>query len=219
MKNVRIKVTKPAKNIIYMQFDSSEIMVLTTFRIQEYSSCPDPKIQGTVFDFNQFVSSYIKRNGNLDYFSSYGGFNFPSQVLQEFYELFKNGLYPQEEYLFKRIEKALHNWKNQEFCIIGTSKNGKKGYFIHELAHAFYCMSDFYKNEMKKLLYNIKYRKLIDKKLMKMGYPASNLNDELQAYLSTSSNKYLISKFGIKNAASLSKDFKKVFKKFRKEHA
>ena len=100
---------------------------------------------------------------------------------------------------------------NEKFYIIGTYDDITVD---HEVAHGFYYLNNEYKKEMDDLISSYKHRRKIQNCLREMGYCEDVINDEIQAYLSTSTKKQLIKCIGCKEDIVVPKTFKKVFKKY-----
>jgi len=90
---------------------------------------------------------------------------------------------------------------NEPFYVIGGVK-GDINVIDHEIAHALYFMNPQYKEEMLDLNYTFhkqyrsSYVKIVNK-LKEMGYGVNVVRDEVQAYMSTSLKKELVTRFGL----------------------
>ena len=74
-------------NILQFSFDSQKELTLTFFRIQEYYESALTNIVGKKFSVFDFLNGYLDDAGKIDYFSFWSGFNFPDDVLKEWFDL------------------------------------------------------------------------------------------------------------------------------------
>ncbi len=226
MKNYlkNIKFTEPIENLHCIQYPSHYLCVASFMRIQEFYESPDDSIRDKYFTLEQMMDSsgiYQKRqfnkSENFTYFEDWGGFNVPYWTVVDFYKKFKNSLSYKESYIFDVLDKKVYNWQKEKFYLIAISK--KRDYYNHELSHGLYCLFDDYREEMDQLIDECSYRKSLVNMLRKDGYAERSIADEIQAYLSTSSDDYLRTTCGIQNPNKVSRPFKKVFRKYKQKHA
>lgn len=170
-----------------MKFDSQYFLASTFMRIQEFYESPFPNIRGKAFTVFDYMDTEARNNGQFDYFTKWGGFNFPGEVLKKFLKTQKVLYYKNEALKFVYI-KCLVNW-NEPFYVIGTYSSKD---LDHELAHAFYYLSKSYRQEMNSIIDSIpaKHSQKICKWLQDMGYTNEVFKDEIQAYLSTERNPF-----------------------------
>jgi hypothetical protein len=167
--------------IVHMKFDSQYFLASTFMRVQEFYESPYDNIRGQAFSLLDFMNTEARHRGTFEYFDRWIAFNFPDTALKSFLKKQKV-LYLENELLKFIYIKCLVDWE-KPFVVIGTSKNCDMN---HELAHAFYYMSKYYKKKIENLIFQID--PVIVLKLMKQlydlgGYCADVLKDELQAYL------------------------------------
>jgi hypothetical protein len=153
-------------------------------RLQEYYECPDPAIRNRVFTHAEFMDSYARRHGNFTYCLDWAGFNVPGHVVTEFFRQFKD-LSTREQMLQKIVSKF-----KEKYYIIATY-SGPKNYLRHEMAHALYYLSDEYRQRMNELLATCTIKKYLYRWLKQRGYNEDQFDDEIQAYLSTSTKACL----------------------------
>jgi len=173
-------------NILYLTFPTQKELTLTLCRPQEFYECNDSRFRGTVFTFEQFIDHYLDDLGYLTYFSYWSGFNLPSNILEEFFYKFKLS---DREQLLRDITKP---FKSKPYYLIATKK-GDKDTLDHELVHAHYYLNAVYRQEVNVLVRHMRpeLKKQLSKKLKELGYNSTVLIDEINAYMSTSSAKYL----------------------------
>ncbi|HYT45795.1 MAG TPA: hypothetical protein VEP90_25945, partial [Methylomirabilota bacterium] len=153
--------------------------------------------RGKYFDLDDFFDIYAKKFGNMTYFTDWNGFNVPGHIVNEFLDLCHSNFLRYKEYIFETITWNGENYRNDKYYIIGTWKEGD---IDHELCHAWYYLDPEFKKHADacvKVLKN-KYRQQYDKVvnwLLKEGYSKKVINDEVMAYMATSSPEYMNKRF------------------------
>lgn len=179
-------------NIIHLQFSSQKELTMTMCRPQEFYECNSDKLRNKIFTFEQFVDHYTDKDGVFSYFDFWTGFNIPGPVLEDFFELFD--LTVRE----KQLRKVTKRFKNKLYYVISTKKTDHRT-LEHELIHAHYYLNPAYKQEVDVLIRHmdkdIKKNLIIE--LKDWGYSQHVMNDEINAYLATSSHKYLVEELNI----------------------
>lgn len=181
-----MKVRVIDNNIISLTFSTQKELALTLCRPQEYYECNSTKLRNKVFTFEEFIDHYIDKDGVITYFSYWAGFNIPSHVLEKFFISFD--LNKREKKLYELTRKFSH----QPYYVIATKHNDLST-LDHEFLHAYYYLNQRYRQEVNTI---IKYmrpelKKQISSVLQSMGYSKSVLIDEINAYMATSTHKYL----------------------------
>lgn len=182
-----MKVKIYSENIIHLQFASQKELTMTMCRAQEFYECNSDKLRGKIFTFEELIDHYVDKEGYLNYFSFWTGFNIPGPVLEDFFELFD--LTDRE----KELRKVTRKFKNKLYYVIST-KISDKLTLEHELIHAHYYINPAYKQEVDVLIRHMDkdVKKDIVRGLKEWGYASNVINDEINAYMATSSHKYLI---------------------------
>lgn len=208
---------------VYLIEAGSQYYISSMFmRIQEFYESPFSNIKGKYFSFEECMDTYAESKGSFSYFTDWAGFNIPSNVFKEFFCVFSYDLNRKEKTLFDLVRK-INPEVEGDFYVIGVSRETEYELTIkHELAHAYWFLNKEYKNEMNKKVKDIDILKYnaAHKYLYKRGYDDSVIIDEIQAYLSTSPRKDLISCLGWQNIKNLKipTTFKKFFNKFDSAH-
>ena len=182
-----MKVTIYNENIIHLQFPNQKELTMTMCRAQEFYECNSDKLRGKIFTFEEFIDHYVDKEGYFNYFSFWSGFNISGPMLEDFFELFD--LTDRE----KELRKVTNKFKKKLYYVICTRVSDKVT-LDHELIHAHYYLNPVYKQEVDVLIRHMDkdVRKKLVKELKDWGYAAHVINDEINAYMSTSSHKYLI---------------------------
>lgn len=215
-----MKLTKIRDDILCFKFANQAELCSTFLRIQEFYESPINCIRNRFFTIDNYRKEYIKINGNFDYFQKWGGFNITSSVIKNFYKLFHikhKSLTDKELQLFDKISEVIPKWRLKKFCIIGVVDDNKRYYLNHELAHSLYYLNGKYRKKVNKLICDLDCYDTMVGKLKAFGYSDVVIDDEIQAYLSTSDNHYLKTEFEVEDPKETSKPFKDLYKKFKNE--
>ena len=180
-------------NIIHLLFPNQKELTMTMCRTQEYYECNSTKLKGKVFTIEKFIDHYVKDDGSFDYFNFWTGFNIPGYILEEFFEKFE--LTEREE----KLRNVTKKFKNKMYYLIAT-KVADKSTIKHELVHACYYLDPVYKQNVDVLIrhMNKNLKKDLVNELKSWGYAKHVINDEINAYISTSSYKYLRDELDLK---------------------
>jgi hypothetical protein len=181
---MRIKVYN--KNIISLSYNTQKELTLTMCRPQEYYECDSNKLRNKVFTFEKFLDHYLDDKGILSYFDYWSGFNIPGHILENFFAKFD--LSEREKKLFN----VTRRFGNEPYYLIATKVNDTST-LKHELLHAHYYLNHGYKQKVHTVIRHMNpvLRKNITTRLKELGYTSSVITDEINAYMATSSLKYL----------------------------
>ena len=205
---MRVKIYND--NILHLSFPSQKELTLTMCRPQEFYECNSDRLRNKIFTFEEFIDHYTDKEGFFNYFSFWTGFNIPGQVLEDFFSLFE--LSDRET----ELRKVTKKFKNKLYYVIST-RAADKVTLDHELVHAHYYLNPVYKQEVDVLIRHMDkdIRKQLIKELKEWGYASHVINDEINAYMSTSSHKYLVEELDL----SVRKEDMKPFVNLAKEYA
>ena len=181
-----MKVKVINDSIIYLTFSTQKELTMTLCRPQEYYECNSNKLRNKVFTFEEFIDHYTDKEGVMTYFSYWAGFNIPSHVLEKFFSSFE--LNQREKKLYELTRKFSH----EPYYLIAT-KNNDLDTLDHELLHAHYYLNHSYRQKVDTVVKHMRseLRKQMTKVLKEMGYTKEVIVDEINAYMATSSHKYL----------------------------
>jgi len=173
-------------NILHLIFSSQKEMTVTMFRPQEYYECGSKQVRNKTFTFEDFLDFYAEEDGAVDYFEKVQGFNIPSDSLEDFFHKFD--LSRREKKLYKITRKFI----SKPYYVLAT-KEGDATTLDHELAHAQYYLNSEYRIQAQSLIRNMRadLRRQIMQCLKDKGYDKSVIDDEINAFMSTSGLKYL----------------------------
>ncbi len=167
-------------------FPNQKELTMTLCRPQEFYESSSSRLRNRIFTFEQFIDQYTHKDGCFDYFSYWGGFNIPGHVLEDFFDTFQ---------LTKRemqLRKVTKKFKNKLYYVIG-SKHDDRETAIHEMLHACYYVDPIYKQQVDVLVRSMRkeLKAELTLRLKTLGYAGHVLIDEINAYMASSTYKYL----------------------------
>ena len=216
---MHFKVSQPIPNCLLLSFDKQKHLALTFCRVQEFYESPKKELNGKYFSFDEFVDIIMDDEGYIDYFNFWSGFNIPGNVFEKWKEIIgDNPLSDYECDLWSIINFS--NIDKNNYYIIGALKKDKD-VIEHEIAHALYYMNADYKSEMDMLTESFlkenkkEFNKFV-KELKKLGYCEYVTNDEIQAYMASSTKNELVDDFKLNydDLNTLIKKYNKVLRKY-----
>lgn len=205
--------------IIHLSFKTQYELTSSFVRIQEFYESPFEHIRGGFFTLDEFMDTYAEANGEFSYFTDWAGFNVPGNVVADFYEIYRSDLRPKERRIIGEVIGKLQAYKD-DFYIIGTYSAGERlSYYVdHEIAHAYYYLSPEYKATQDAIVAGMdpEVKAQAAVRLSEMGYTESVIDDEIQAYFSTSHEESLMGRFKLtKEQAEIRHQFRANFEKVR----
>ena len=188
-----MKFIRHTPQILLFKAKSRKELTLTFCRVQEFYEAQNAKLRGKRFDFFKFVEEFLSEGGVLKYFHSWRGFNFPSNIYQEWRRLNPEPT-PYEARFIACVERALPT--GQPFYVIAMLAKDAPT-LDHEIAHAMFFLDPAYRAAATRLVraLPIRLRLRMEKTLKEFGYAKGVVVDEINAFLATSSNAYLLKKF------------------------
>ena len=205
-------------NIASLTFNTFRDQSISLFRMSEFYESPYDQIRNQQFSIEDFLYTYMSEKGKINYFSYWDAYNIPGETVDSFIKTFEFQLTIAEKELLKIIFSYINS--NEPYYLI-SALNGKKSDFEHELCHAKYKLDPVYKKKVRSIVEKIPKRlfKQFKNNLIEFGYANDDeiIVDEINAYLSTSSKKYIKNNFVfddkiLKYREMLSKEFKKIKK-------
>jgi hypothetical protein len=160
-------------------------------RMQEFYESPLGDFRGRYFTRDEFKQAYAEFKGTgtgwgeFTYYSDWNGFNVPGDIADKFLEIFDIGFI--EQYLADAIRE--HRDPYGQYYVIGTHAQGVGTVIDHELSHAFWYLDPGYRQSAQHLIDTelpTAFHALASNALKEMGYCEDVLDDEIAAYLSTS---------------------------------
>jgi len=191
-----MKIKEVYPNVLLVSFPNKKELTFTMCRVEEFYEAASEKIRGKVFTWAEFIDEFTDVNGHMNYFHSWSGFNVPGDVFDEWVTLF-NDMSLRELALVDLVYAAPLN-EDMRFYVIAAVENDSS-VEDHEIAHARFYVDEIYHAAMVELnsKLDIDARILLTEEFTKLGYSATVHEDELQAFLSTSSFEYMDKRFNM----------------------
>lgn len=217
-----MKITNPIPGVLLVKEDTQYEIASLFMRLQEFYESPMEEIKNSYFTIEQFMDAYAKKYGNFTYTEDWTGFNVPGDKVDEFFRVFSPDLTIKEARLFGRLKLTLDRFtqKGEKFYLVGIYRLKDAA---HEIAHALWYLDPYYRSDMKKVISNVSYSlySQLTSLLLKWGYCDDVVEDEVQAYLATSDEKFWCTHFEKVNSnfkdPSLRNSFKKIYEQYVKE--
>ena len=190
-------------HIYHLHFESAYELSMHFLRFTEYYE--SPKFHKQVFTLVDYMEWYSKEHGNgsFTYASDWSGFNVPSWVLHQVRIADIPDPNKYDRFMFSLIDWVESKEHPHNYYFVGTSTAGYKGdedeesVLDHEMAHGLYKVHSGDRSRVQSLLgawagaiYNPAGHKGEEldsarQVLKTMGYHASIIDDEVQAYCAT----------------------------------
>ena len=223
---IQEKILMP--HVYLLRFKTQYDLCMSFVRMQEFYE--SQKFKGKYFTLEEYMDYWSKKfgKGSFTYPSAWQGFNLPGKIIWNWYEKFASiDLRDKEFNIIRCIESLLcSEYKSHDssckdhydnIYVIGVHGNNNSLTIQHELAHAMYYLNQEYRKKCKKLLkqLNLDVYEKCKKWLLNKGYCKGVIEDELQAYFSTSQGQYMNVEDFCMNSR---KEFRDNFVEFTKKH-
>jgi hypothetical protein len=211
---LKFTISEIESGIFHIQFENQRDLCQSMMRLQEFYEGVDPAIKGQYFTLEEFMHHFTKENGEFLYTKIWSGFNVPGNVVIDWVTLFSahpQGLTAKEHQIFNKLFLIVDS--SNPWYLIATANNNPKNIIRHEIAHGRFSINEAYNKACLGLLSEINQddKLAMINSLRSMAYGSDFVDDEIQAYLSTSSNKEIEFWFG-----KLKPETKEVINKFKK---
>jgi len=216
----KFQILIPEPNMYHVVFDNQRDLAMSMMRLQEYYEGPCDEIRGNYFTLEQFMHYFTDERGEFGYTHQWSGFNVPGHIVEEWLELFtRDAVLMSKEQQMHAALSALRANPTDKWYLIATTGKLDSRTVKHEIAHARYYLSDSYRAACDQLVNSMDAadRKMMTDTLLDMGYNAVVIQDEIQAYLSTSSRGELDIWFDEISASTrtVSRKLRKLYKEYR----
>jgi hypothetical protein len=185
---MKIKYTvKEVKPKVYaVTIKDSYDRAMTFLRGQEYYESPNNKFRDNKsFEIWDYMKWYTLNNKKgFTYPVDWSGFNIPLIKLIELYDAGKFFYTPYDEVMDKIVWQIYEKNFDSTGYIIGTDST-RGNTFKHEVCHGLYYTNEEYKKTADEVTNNIDWNHylIFEDNLLRMGYTAHVIPDEIQAYL------------------------------------
>ena len=181
------------------QYDISSMFM----RLQEFyeSACG---LQNKYFELEELMDAYAtnEHSHNFTYTTDWAGFNVPGNIVDKFRKTYNGYMTVKEELLFDLLDGHLAEedgrYKNKYYLIGTYAECLEVSYYVyHEMCHALWYMYSDFKTASRKLVRSLPKSDytILREKLIEDGYHSKVIDDEINAYLSTSSMSDIINMF------------------------
>lgn len=191
------------RGLYQVSFPTPRELCKAFVRFEEHYESPNPEFRYRPFSLAEFKRWYrtTKQHGKFSYYSYWGGFNIPGNILRPFYN---GGFKRLSRYELDILGRFAHIRDLNSIYIIGTaSQNGHEA-LKHETAHGLFYLDRAYRLQVLDLLHrNDSKLALLKKHLIGLGYCNKVLTDECHAYLLTNKEYLAKEKVEIPGAARL----------------
>ena len=143
-----VRVTKPFEGCVLLTYQTVPDLARSFFRVAEYYDGDHYTGKGGQVSLTDFLEQWMDRDGNVDYFKFWDGFNIPDRAFRSWLKTAKP-LSTAEQVMVAAIEKASKGMKR--FCIIGVGSSDSAT-LQHELFHARYYLDNEFKQAADQLL-------------------------------------------------------------------
>ena len=170
-----MKLERILGKIHHASFATQYEAASTMIRFSEYYE--NPKLRGTAFTLDEVMDFWAQKNGKMEYFEYWEGFNVPSIVFETFTNGKMDPLREKEKALLEALKKI-----PSPFYLIATREGIDPATMKHEIAHGlFYTNAEYYKKAVR-IISEID-KKPIFEFLRDENYHESVWHDETHAYL------------------------------------
>jgi ribosomal protein L13E len=180
--NCKIKQISPQIFAVVVKSKYERAMLFC--RAQEYYECPSRKFRSKRYSIWDYMRWYNLQHGRgFSYGADWSGFNIPLKQINDCYTKLDKCETPYDHAMLAILEAINKASAKNGYVIACGDTEGAT--FKHELCHALYHTDAKYKRCMDALTLrlNEKHRAILERNVLKMGYAAKVINDEIQAYL------------------------------------
>lgn len=172
---------------MHFVFPNQHALASAFMRVQEFYESPIEDFRGGHFTRAEFKEAYMadRDADEFTYYDDWSGFNVPGDVMDKFMRTFDIDL--SEKFLMDTI--AQHHSPHGQYYVIGTFEGGDGTTVDHELSHAFWYLHPHYRETAEHLIETRlapHFKKKAGDAIAAMGYHEDVIDDEIVAYLSTS---------------------------------
>jgi hypothetical protein len=201
--NKDVQVSKPFDGCVLLQYRTVPDVARSFFRVAEYYDGKHYGGQSRSVSLTDFLDNWMDRQGNVDYFKFWDGFNIPDHAFRSWLKSAKP-LSKAEQVMVDAVRKNTQGQK--KFCVIGVGSDDPAT-MRHEMFHARYYLDTGFKmaaDDLIKSHAKDQDFKTIQRVLIKKLDYVDHVDEEVAAYLYAGSQLKLV--FGVD-----AKDLVKVF--------
>lgn len=178
--------------VLLVIFPTRARMTHTLCRLQEFYESADPSIRGSVFTHSDLLRSLMSDNGSVNYFQDTAGINFPRHALESFIVLFASTISDEEREFYDYLCDLEHRYQAPFKYFLAVDASATDADSNHELSHALWHCRSSYRIPCQHLLHTLRNQSpqlfhFLCQAMRRIGYHPDVWEDEIVAYLSTSS--------------------------------
>jgi len=170
-------LTQIKPKLYHVEFDAKYRLILAMVRMQVFYESQYKEIRGKVFTLEDLIACTMRDSGMFSYFEDVVACNVPGDVVQDFFDAYGMKLNKRERALRELLPKM-----NGAY-LIATAEGSDS--LDHEIAHGFYYLNKKYRRSMDAITTDLPDKDSLTVALIKLGYSADLVDDEIQAYLAT----------------------------------
>lgn len=187
---MKIEHTDSTKGVVHIRADSQHQLCTMFVRLQEFYESAYPDIRGHHFKLDDFLTRFQAANGGKPYYEEWHGFNVPGHIVEQFFEEWPEVERSDGEWIIRGVTDQMKN-----YYLIGSHEGGDPNddALDHELVHATYYLDPLYRAEANLLVKKFRASQTADTLehvLQSWHYPKEVMDDEFNAYLATTEEKW-----------------------------
>lgn len=205
------KMTEVVPSVFLIQIQDHNDLAYTFLRVQEFYESANSEFQGKKFTLSRYKEWYSSQSdtGTFSYGEDWKGFNVPSDVIHQCYQL--NDERTDYDNFFLSLVDRIELTGTDQYYVIGARADDNLT-IDHEIAHGFFTVNSVYRGEMNDLISKLPTHvtEYMTNYLSDLGYADSVHMDEIQAYMATGLRKDMI-----QSLLQYTQNFQEVFCKFK----
>lgn len=186
-----ITSTDDSRGVVHVRADSQQTLCRMFMRLQEFYESPYAQIAGHYFTAAAYLMLWDRDHAE-PYIDSWHGFNIPGHVARRFFALFgaqHHDVTAAEEAIFDAIKDF------KDVYIIGSHDgDDNEDALPHELVHATWYLDHDYQCFARRLVADFRRSTYegycLERALKQWGYADSTMEDEFNAFLSTTDEEW-----------------------------
>jgi len=189
--NRDVQVSKPFDGCVLLRYQSVPDVARSFFRVAEYYDGKHYGGQSRQVSLTDFLDNWMDRQGNVDYFKFWDGFNIPDHAFRSWLKSAKP-LSKAEQVMVDAVNRASKGLK--KYCVIGVGGTDSAT-LRHEMFHARYYLDSTFKGQADALIQTHKndpaFKAITQTLIKKLDY-VDHVDEEAAAYLYTGSQMKLV---------------------------
>ena len=192
--NKDVKVSEPFDGCVLLRYRNVPDAARSFFRVAEYYDGKHYGGQSRQVSLTDFLDNWMDRDGNVDYFKFWDGFNISDQAFRSWLKSARP-LSKAEQVMVNAVHTATNGMK--KFCVIGIGSDDPAT-MRHEIFHARYYLDTGFKTAVDDLIKSHAkdrdFKTMRDVLINKLDY-VDHVDEEAAAYLYAGSQLKLV--FGV----------------------